>query len=543
MNKQKADEIITEYLPKIYGFSVKKAFTYDEAEELSAMIVEEVYTSLLKMDDIYNIDGYIRRISKYVYARYVSSVKRHEGISIDGLEIPYEQDFTLPEEAEEELLRIRREIAFLTKSRREIVYSFYFENKKIAQIANDMGIPEGTVKWHLNRARNEMKEGFTMERKIGKLGLNPVRATGFGHGGHTGSNDGPEYYLGDSLNLNIVYSVYHTPRTKEEIAEELGVTLVFIEERIATLEENGFLVRQAGDKYTTYVIFTPQTYSLEFQENAIKKWQEIAQILVEKYVPEVRRAVAKIKDIYIPGGNRELLDAAMIYFGIRNFCWNTIEKDMSKYNIKTTAGGDFLATVFLEKTRSDLEYMPTLFNLPDYSGCGDMNRYSEKYPAVGSWSIDTRYSSRVGAWKNNHNADYEYLYEHMIGAISADNAANEEKYKRLHDRGFIDEDNKVNIMVLKGNYETITSTVPHLDEEISRMFADMALEYASAVAKDYPIQMHDLVIVDEAGSFIANNIVALMVMDTLYSNGTFRPLTENERVTSNLIMFSDVIPE
>lgn len=542
MNKQKADEIITENLPKIYGFSVKKAFSYDEAEELSAMIVEEVYTSLLKSDEIYNIDGYIRRISKYVYARYVSSVKQHEGISIDGLDIPYEQDFTLPEEAEAEILRLRREIAFLTKTRREIVYSFYFENKKITEIASDLGIPEGTVKWHLNRARNEMKEGFTMERKIGKLGLNPIKAKSFGHGGCTGGNDGPEYYLGDSLNLNIVYSVYHNPRTKEEIAEELGVTLVFIEDRIATLEENGFLVRQAGDKYTTYVNFTPQTYSLEFQENTIKNWQEIARILVEKYVPEVRKSVAGIKDIYIPGGNRELLDAALIYFGIRDFCWNTIERDISKYYIKTTAGGDFLATVFLEKTRSDPEYMPTLFDLPDYSGCGDMNRHSEKYPAVGSWSIDTRYSSRVGTWKNNLNTDYEYLYEHIIGAIS-DNAANEEKYKRLRDRGFIDENNKVNIMVLKGNYDTISSTVPHLDEDISRMFADMALEYASTVAKDYPVQMHDLVIADEAGSYIANNTVALMVMDILYSNGTFRPLTEKERVTSNLIMFSDVLPE
>ena len=98
-------------------------------------------------------------------------------------------------------------------------------------------------------------------------------------------------------------------------------------------------------------------------------------------------------------------------------------------------------------------------------------------------------------------------------------------------------------MVLKGGYETITTTVPHLDEGIARMFADMALEHASAVAKGYPEQMHDLIIVDEAGGFIANNTVALMVMDILYSNGTFRPLTENERVTANLIMFSDTLPE
>ena len=36
MNKQKADELTTEYLPKVYGFAVTKAFSYDEAEDLCA---------------------------------------------------------------------------------------------------------------------------------------------------------------------------------------------------------------------------------------------------------------------------------------------------------------------------------------------------------------------------------------------------------------------------------------------------------------------------------------------------------------------------
>lgn len=541
MNKQKADEIITEYLPKIYGFSVKKAFTYDEAEELSAMIVEEVYTSLLKMDDIYNIDGYIRRISKYVYARYVSSVKRHEGISIDGLEIPYEQDFTLPEEAEEEILRLRREIAFLTKTRREIVYSFYFENKKIIQIVSDMGIPEGTVKWHLNRARNEMKEGFTMERKIGKLGLNPVKATGFGHGGHTGSNDGPEYYLGDSLNLNIVYSVYHTSRTKEEIAEELGVTLVFIEDRIATLEENGFLVRQAGDKYTTYVRFSPETYSLEMVETKLKHQLEIAQMLADRYVPVIRDAIANVKDIYIPGGNRELFEAAMIFYAIGHDCGSRIDRDLSKYYVKTEAGGDFIANVYLEQKQSDPEYHKTL-DLPSYFFCGDMTRGSEKYPSVKSWSTDTRLSSREGYWQNNHTADYEYLYEFMTDNLE-DTPANAEKFSRLRDRKFITDDGQVNIMVVKGDMDSFFKIIPDVEDNIRKKITELSFESASMIAKFYPPQMSDLVMATEFAGLAGGRVVALMVMDILYSNGTFRPLTENERVTSNLIMFSDILPE
>ncbi len=47
MIKEKADELIIEYSPKIYGFAVKKAFSFDETEELAAEMVQEVYLSLL----------------------------------------------------------------------------------------------------------------------------------------------------------------------------------------------------------------------------------------------------------------------------------------------------------------------------------------------------------------------------------------------------------------------------------------------------------------------------------------------------------------
>ena len=298
MDKQKADKIISEYLQKIYGFSVKKAFSYDEAEDLCSDIVTEVYTSLLRSDDIANIEGYIWRISEYTYSKYVAFKKKHSGISIDGIEIPFEEEF-LTDDSEEEIKRLRREIAFLTQTRRKIVYLFYYENKSIGAISNLFGIPEGTVKWHLNKARNELKECFNMERKIGKLGLSPVEATEYGHDGNPGNHGGPEYYLSDKLNLNIVYSVYFTPKTKEEIAEELGVTPVYIEDKIDYLEGNGFLVRQKGNRYTTSVLFYSPSFSLELYEKITKIKLEIAEILVKEYVPSVRKAISDLTDVYI----------------------------------------------------------------------------------------------------------------------------------------------------------------------------------------------------------------------------------------------------
>lgn len=539
MEKQQADRIITEYLPKIYGYAMKKSFSYDEAEDLCSDIVQEAYFSLLRTDKIYNLSGYIWRLSEHCYAKYVSLKKKQAGISIDGMEIPYYEDF-LPDDAGEEAMRLRREIAFLTEKRRRIVYLFYYENKNIADIAQTLKLPEGTVKWHLNQARNELKEGFSMERKIGKLGLNPVTATrGFGHSGCPGNNSGPEFYLGDKINLNIVYSVYETPRTREEIAEELGMTLVYIEDKIAFLEENGFLVPVSGGRYTTYVNFPPRTYSLELLDNIYKVKAEIAQILAAEYAPIVLTAVANLDRVYIPGGNYELLEAAAVFYGITNKGSTLINKDLSKYYIKTTAGGDFIASVHLESVPEDPEYQ-TSFDPKLIWSTGNMIRESSKYPGITSWASDSKFCSREGGWMNNLYTDYDYLYEFLKGDLS-DTPANAEKRTRLQNRQFLSGNDQINIMIVNSAQKDFFDKIPAIPEQISKKFAAKALEYAMLKAKKYPSQMQDLII-SWSANFLISQDTAVMVLDILYENGTFKPLTERERITSNLIMFSDLLP-
>lgn len=540
MDKSKADSIITEYLPKIYGFAMKKAFSYTEADDLCGDIVEEVYLSLLRTEEIHNLDGYIWRISVHIHAKYVATKKKHLGVSIDGMDIPFYDSYdSIFETAGEETARLRREIAYLTKKRREIVYLFYYENKPISYIANKLAMPEGTVKWHLNKARNELKEGFTMERKKGTLGMSPITALTFGHSGIPDSNkNDTEFYLKDRLNLNIVYSVYHEPRNLEEISAELGVTPVFLEDRIEFLEANGFLVRTAGGRFTTYVKFSPQTFSLEQQDNKMKAQQEAANLLAEEYVPQVRRAMEQVKEVYLPGGNRELLDAAAIFYGASRAFQGADGRDLSKYHVKTTAGGNFIALVDLSASPSDPEYKPA-FDTNQYWACGDMNRFSDKYPLI-CWAVDTKFCSRRGGWQNNITSDYEYLYEFMNGTL-VQNPSTAEKFDRLRDRGYLTDDNQVNLIVVKGNQDDFFRMIPPVSQELHSRFTQQALESAQMEAKQYPPQMQDLIMNWEMNSFIGRT-TAIMLLELLYRNSTLRPLTKREMATSQLIMFSDILP-
>lgn len=541
VEKQKADRIITEFLPKIYGFAVKKSFSPQETDELCSEILLEVYRTLLRSGEVYNVEGYIWRISERTYSKYVAEKKRREGLSVDFVSLEsvlsYE-DAGLPEEADEELRLLRREVAFLTEKRREVVFRFYYEGQSIAKIASELGIPSGTVKWHLNKAKKELKEGFTMERNIGKLGLSPFESISIGHSGSPAPNGEPEQFIGDKLNLNIVYSVYHTPRTLEGIAEELGVTPVYLKDRVEMLEANGFLVQTAGKKYTTYVLFEPTSYSLEEVENCRKLQLQVAEELAETYVPLVRKAMEGVQEVYLPDGNRELLEATAVFLGVLEKCRLRTNFDESGYQIRPLVGGEYVAIVTPKAKREDPDYVPTL-KLPNYFACGIMYRISCKYP-VSSYSVDTRYDNREGYWQNNLLSDYEWIYEHLTGQIS-DNAVNAEKYARLRERKFLTEDGRVNLPIVKGTMNEFFETLPSLHEEMERKFARIALDLATQAAKRYPPQMQDLVINRHVHLFIGP-AVALMVLDILYGNGTFRPLTDNERVGANLLMFSDVLP-
>lgn len=168
-----------------------------------------------------------------------------------------------------------------------------------------------------------------------------------------------------------------------------------------------------------------------------------------------------------------------------------------------------------------------------------MWRISEKYP-VAAWSADSRLSSRTGGWQNNRTADYEYLYEYISGALG-DVPANAEKLARLRERGLLTADGAVNAVVVQGEMEAFFSSLPVLRDDLKKTFADFALERAEMEARDYPPQMRDLVVSWSVSRFIGG-MTALLVLDALYADGTFRPLTEAERAAFGLLVFSDKLP-
>ena len=102
MEKSIADRIITEYYKKLYGFALSKMTDINKAEELASRITLEVYSTLLKADEIANVNGYIYRIACNVFARYIAERKESAHLAIDSVFLPDSVDFEKNLVADEE---------------------------------------------------------------------------------------------------------------------------------------------------------------------------------------------------------------------------------------------------------------------------------------------------------------------------------------------------------------------------------------------------------------------------------------------------------
>lgn len=256
MNRTDAEKIITEYLNPIFGFALKRCRSVHDAEDLSQEIAAKAYRAFLVKDDIDDADKYIWTVAHNTLSNYYrDTAKSANAVPLDEISerLSVTEDSTDVNEADAALFRLYTEIAYLSKLQRRIVVAYYFENRKQSDIAQELGIPLGTVKWHLFEAKKELKRGVTMTRNYGELKFNPIRLTRICCNGSTGTKGSNANFFRSALSQNIAYTVRNSYRSVNEIADALGVSPVYVESEAEFLYEYGFLLKK-GDKYIANII-------------------------------------------------------------------------------------------------------------------------------------------------------------------------------------------------------------------------------------------------------------------------------------------------
>ena len=277
MNRQDAEKVIAKYLKPIFGFAMKRCSTQEDAEDLSQEIVMKAYRSLLIKDDILDTEKFIWTIAHNALSNYYrSNAKMQIGVSIDEVAgILADPKSILAEEDDREIIgRLQKEIAYLSKLQRRIVIAYYFENRKQAEIAEELQVPVGTVKWHLFEAKKELKRGMEKMREASELKFNPIKFDGWGFSGSLGTKS-PDEYLRSAIDQNICYLVRKEAKTIEEIADALGVSPVYVEGEVEFLEAYGLLLQQKDKYLANFIIEEPTEELLAIREKMYKQAAEL----------------------------------------------------------------------------------------------------------------------------------------------------------------------------------------------------------------------------------------------------------------------------
>ncbi len=272
MNRQDVEKTITEHMRPIFGFALKRCKTIHDAEDLSQEIMIRAFRALIVKDDVADMGKFIWTVAYNTLSNYYrDAAKSMVGVSIDEVAELIADPNSEPDTDDntEAIHRLKTEIAYLSKLQRRIVIAYYFENRKQADIARELGIPIGTVKWHLFEAKKELKRGMDTMRKASELKFNPIKFHSYGISGSVGKKSLDEFFR-SALAQNICYCVRNTEKTINEIADDLGVSPVYVETEVEFLEEYGFL-RAQKDKYIINFIISELTAKLLTMQNDMYK--------------------------------------------------------------------------------------------------------------------------------------------------------------------------------------------------------------------------------------------------------------------------------
>lgn len=279
MTRNEADKVIERSLPSVYGFCLKRCKTPQDAEDIAQEIALRYYKSLIIRDDIADTSAFLWTIAHNVLSNYYRDAGRFSiGVPIEDISEALPCGEPEPIEgiiADETEAKLRSEIAYLSKLQRRIVIAYYFENMKLQSIADELSIPLGTVKWHLFEAKKDLKRGMKVMRKTDDLKFNPISFDAVGLSGYPGTKGANSNFFRSSLAQNIACSVYREAKTVNRIAEELGVSPVYIESEAEYLAEYGFLTENGGSYIANMIINEPDEKFIAMKDRIYDRAAEL----------------------------------------------------------------------------------------------------------------------------------------------------------------------------------------------------------------------------------------------------------------------------
>ncbi len=549
MNRTDAEKIITAHVKPVFGFALRRCRNVHDAEDLSQEIMAKAFRALLLKDDIEDVGRYIRTVAHNALSNYYrDTAKGATNVSLD--EIVERLSDTDGAENDREsaaaVSRLQSEIAYLSKLQRRIVIAYYFENRKQADIAEELRIPLGTVKWHLFEAKKELKRGVAMTRSYGELKFNPIRLTRICSNGSVGTKGSNAGFFRSALSQNIVYAVRNTYKSQNEIADELGVSPVYVESEAAFLLEYGFLLKK-GDRFISNILIDEADAEIiRLHDDMYEK----ATVMVADELFDALSDSGLLRDTRIAGGkygrvtmtddpprDENLLLWSLIPYVIAESGMQLYRETVSFEAAATLRpdGGHNICSA--DVLRADAPKPRYDESMGRFCGC-----CRNGYENLTLWQCDSEWSEkRIGEQYLLPLTQELMLLKRWLDGKELSDAA----YARLAERGFVsvlneNGDTKVVPQVVILENAAIRSELLTVGDRVKEKHWDALCRlrdgFAAAILKKTPPHLHKARLYGLQHIFFSDSWFILYVLKHLTENGKLKlPTTEQKKMLTTVL--------
>lgn len=293
MKQETVSALLEECMKQIFAYALSRVEHKEDAEDLAGDIIEAVLRGAESIRDDHAFYGYLWATASNLYKKYLRGKSRRiteepdENLT-DGTDM--ESDIVEEIAKNQQIGALRRELSLLSKEYRECTLAYYFNGLSCSETAKKLGLSLEMVKYYLFKTRKLLKEGIGMERTFGEKSYNPsaFQFISLYNGRY---NDAYRTLFNRKLPGNILLSAYYTPMTIREMAMEMGVATVYLEDEVAMLERYDLLTALPGGKYQTKLVIFTEASTNELYRTVQPMCEEKIKVIldgVRAKLPEIR---------------------------------------------------------------------------------------------------------------------------------------------------------------------------------------------------------------------------------------------------------------
>jgi RNA polymerase sigma-70 factor (ECF subfamily) len=168
---------LIEHLPKLRSYAIALTGSVSAADDLVQDCVERALKQADTLQDANRIGGWLRSILLNLYRDFVR-LQRSRGMGVDIAQVDNDLALSAPASDRGSIIDFMRALNGLSIEHRQILLLVGLEGLDYREIANELGVPIGTVMSRLARARERLRMALEKGEALRPFGQQPGRRVG-----------------------------------------------------------------------------------------------------------------------------------------------------------------------------------------------------------------------------------------------------------------------------------------------------------------------------------------------------------------------------